>query len=227
MRVSISTRLSAICALAATLAVSSNASAHYYAVFITAVTNGDADDGDFIDIQTDTLHSTCNTFTKNFVTHEMWYGMDPHMTNWVEVGFLDGADPSAGCQTTVLFWADQRNGGGFHIHYPGNSWSFGDWYSLQISAAGSCAWNVFAGGAIVGTSTANCPSAGRALEAGIESTSQTTGSAKGYLTAWWEQNGSGNWQQAWDNAYIEWNGQPFIQWLNNFTETEEVLNESF
>jgi hypothetical protein len=235
MHIPVFTRLSAMCVAGAALSASANASAgtHYYAQHVAQV-SGSADDGAFTNIWTNVLHSTCTIFTQNFVNHEMWYAFGTG-TYWVEVGFKDGLDGSGSCHTDVLFWADNRNGGGYSEHYPGNGWSFGGWYPLQISSAGSCTWSVLFNGTNIGTSTANCPGSGRLLQAGIESTSQTTGSAQGWLGNWWEESGSGNWQQAWTNDFICQSygnldsctsGNPQIEWASGIG-TEEVLNEGF
>jgi hypothetical protein len=247
MREPCSTRsIGAACVAVAVLTASANVSAaspHYYALLDTDITNGDADDGAFIEIWTNILHSTCNPpFTYNFVNHEMWYETISTGVDWVEVGFKDGADNSGGCQTNDLFWADQRPNGSYNEHYPGVTLSFGQWMAFEVVTLGpgSCSWSVFLNGFLIGTSTSNCPGSGRLLAAGIESTSQTTGSVKGWLGDWWEDSASNTWTNAWDSAGLcqtEGNpavfvpcphnsGNPQIEFATGIG-TEEVLNEGF
>jgi hypothetical protein len=238
MRKAVVTRLSSLCVAGAALTASANASAHYYAGHVASV-NGNADDGAFVDIWTNILHSTCNDLTQNFVNHEFWYAFGTG-TYWVEVGFKDGeTDTSGKCVTQDVFWADNRNGGGYNEHDTGWELETGTWIPLQISTAGpgSCEWSVWWDNSNIGLSTANCPTSGRFLQSGIETTSQTTGSAQGWLSNWQEQNGSGNWLQQWDNPWIcqtpDGNydnctsGNPQIQWRWSNTGTEEVLNEGW
>jgi hypothetical protein len=232
MKASVVTMLTALNVGAAALTASASASAHYYAVLDTpTITNGDAADGNFINIQTNILHSTCNVFTHEFVNHEMWYNLDTS-GHWVEVGFKDGATNGLDCVTDILFWADQSAANGYAEHHTNFTVNFNQWDTLQIGNAGSCTWNIVINGNLtIGTSTNNCPgSGGRFLLAGIESTSQTIGSAKGLLSGWWEQNASAQWNQGWDGAEPteKQTGQPLIQWVPNTgdTQTEETLNES-
>jgi hypothetical protein len=231
MRVPLVTPLSAVCVAAAALTASSNASAHYYALVESAnITNGDADDGDYILIQTNILHNTCNILTHEFVNHELWYTTDLSGNYWVEVGFKDGETNGIDCVTDIDFWADSRPGGGYNEHHPDNGWSFGSWYAAEITLTGSCTWNIELGGLSIGTSTSNCPGSGRYLTAGIETTSQSSGSAQGFLTDWWEQNSSGIWNQGWDGAFMRYDNPPNIEQVANSQwglQTEEVLNEPF
>jgi hypothetical protein len=229
MRVPINTRLSALCVSAAALTASANASAHYYGEITTPDIPSDANSGARILIQTDILHNTCNIFTHEFVNHEMWYLTDTSGNYWVEVGFKDGATDGIDCVTQEIFWADSRPGGGYNEHYYSNGWTLGDWYEMQIVNDGSCSWNVQLGGLNLGDSTANCAGSGRVLQAGLETTSQSSGSAKGFLTEWAELNSAGTWTQAWDGVSMVWNSPPYIKQVNQGSNlgTEEVLNESF
>jgi hypothetical protein len=233
------TRLSALCVAGAALTASANASAHYYAGHVASV-YGNADDGAFVQLWTNILHSTCTIFTQNFVNHEFWYAFGSGQY-WVEVGFKDGETDGGGswphCTTQDVFWADNRNGGGYNEHETGWRLATGGWIDFEVQTAGSCTWNVSWDDSVIGTSTNNCPLSGRFLQAGIETTSQTTGSAQGWQGDWWEQDGSGNWHQQWDNAWIcqtpdgNYNnctsGNPQIQWRWSKTGTEEVLNEGW
>ncbi|HTB72664.1 MAG TPA: hypothetical protein VK762_05455 [Polyangiaceae bacterium] len=229
MNMSVVNRLSAACVAIAALTASVNASAsstHYYAILWNPNDNsGNPNTGAAVNIRTDILHSTCNIATHNFVNHEFWYGVTDGGAYWVEVGFKDGLDIGGGCQTQIDFWADNRNGGGYNEHYPNNGWSLGTFYTAEVINSGSCAWNVLLGGLNIGTSTSNCQGTGRYLAGGLESTSQTTGSAKGFLSNW--QTFNNTWKGGWDGSSTTENGQPFIEFLNNNSETEETLNESF
>lgn len=238
-------RLTALAVAAATVTAAHSASAsHYYAVHAAGVFDGSADDGDFTAIWTSILHATCNIFQHDFTNHEMWYGLDGGDNYWIELGFKDGSNSSGGCEDgTNFFWADNRNGGGYNEH--NTSWvvPWNSWQSLQISAAGSCTWNVMwtdpssGNFTITGTSTSNCPGSGRTLIAGIESTNPGAGSAQGWLSDWWEENGSGGWSQGWPNDFtcqtsVSLNdcgniSNPQIIWTIFESETEETLNEPF
>lgn len=226
MRIATVTLLPAVCVAAAAMTVSANASAqqHYYAIMESYVTGNDSYYGDSIEIDTEVLHSTCNILTKNFVDHELWYGTDLGWAHWVEVGFKDGRADSGGCVTDVDFWADQ-NEYGYYEHYPNNGWNFTTWYTASITSAGSCSWNVTLGGLNLGTSTSNCPGSGRAMESGIETTSQTTGSASGYITQWEELSYGSTWYSPWDGWYTYEDDQPLISWVNDNADTWETLNE--
>jgi hypothetical protein len=226
MKVSLLARLSAAGVAIAALTAATDASAHYYAVLRSPNIQLSADGGMFTDIRTDILHSTCNAFERDFVTHEMWYGVDGGATHWVEVGFMDGAATWPNCVTTADFWADYTAANGLAEHFPGNGWSFGSTYGAEIVANTTlnCAWDVWLGGLLLGTSTNNCAGSGRLLAAGIESTSQTTGSARGFLTNWEEFNGF-FWARGWDGQMLHSDAQPFIKWITTNVETEETLNE--
>jgi hypothetical protein len=237
MTTPVTTRLCAVCVAASAVTASVDASAHYYGVIETpTITNGDASDGEFTFIKTDVLQCTCNLFEHRFVDHEMWYETDPSADDWVEVGFLDGTtDSDLTCVSDLSFWADNRPaGGGFNQHFFEYSWTIGDWYAMQIASDGSCAWSVELGGIDLGTSTANCPSANRLLIAGIEVTNQDTGSVRGFLEGWEEQNSSEIWHDGWDGVSPPSNGPssnnpPNIKFSTEFgpssTNTEETHNE--
>lgn len=246
MRNPIAVYLTSVCLGGAALTVSGEASAsdHYYAIAQANITGayvgtGAADLGASVNLWTNILHSTCNIVEHNFVNHEFWYNLQGNSTAyWVEVGFKDGATNGADCVTKDVFWADSRNGGGYNEHHTGWQVSGGEWEGLAIESNGqSCQWNVLWEGTVIGTSTANCPGDGRILQAGIETTSQTTGSVQGWESSWAEWGGfNGNWQSGWDGGFLCQNstnngncsssGNPRIQWDSGIG-TEEVLNESF
>jgi hypothetical protein len=232
MRVLVIHKLSAVCVAAAALTASANASAqHYYGVLVNwNVGNGDADQGSAVTIDTDVLSTwDCPNF-KNFVNHEMWYDVVPG-TYWVEVGFKEGIDYYNNCDYDVDFWADKRNGGGYHEHFPGNSWNFDTGYQAVVQQPGqtnNCSWDVWLGGVYLGTSTSNCPGTSRKLAAGLETTAQSNSWARGWLWGWQRLDSSRNWWGGWDGAGGSQNNPPNIQWANSSqTETEEVLNESW
>jgi len=227
MTMPVAIRLSAMCVAAAALTASTDALAsHYYGIIINTNVGSDANSGAATLIRSDILHSTCNILTHTFVNHEMWYGVvagnpPPY---WVEVGFKDGATNGINCVTQEIFWADSRNGGGYHEHYYSNGWTLGDWYETQITSSGSCQWAVVLGGLALGTSTSNCAGSGRYLAGGIEANNQGIGSVKGFLDNWEELNGS--WIQGWDGAGTSQSNPPNIKFLSG-SETEEVFNEGY
>jgi hypothetical protein len=234
--------LSAACVAAAALTASASADAHYYAT-VHSVENiyGPADNGAAIILRTNSLHQTCNTFVQDFVTHEMWYMTDDSGNYWIEVGFWDGEGTNAifnPCNNDMPFWADSRPGGGLNVHWTNNGWSFGDYYQGVITAAGDCTWNVILGGVTLGTSTSNCPGSGRFFRAGIETTTQGSGSVQGFATGWQAQDGWGNWSamgqatagQGWGALWMNWDGPPNMQQVGDSSwgiQTEETLNEPF
>jgi hypothetical protein len=234
MHASIVTRSSAVGIAVAALTASTNAAAHYYAVVDSGViTTHAADSGMFTFIQTDILHNTCNILQHDFVNHEMWYNTDTSSQDWVELGFKDGATNGIDCVSDIIFWADSRPGHGYSEHHYYGSWSMGSWYQMEISGSGldGCTWNVLIGQPFIniGTSTSNCAGSGRHLFAGLESTSQSSGSAKGFLFNWEEQDNLGTWALDWGPGRTGWFNppQPHNQWVAGSLEEEGVLNESF
>ena len=236
MRVSLFTWLSAVCVPVAALTASANASAatHYYALLESGDIGEDATNGEFINIQTNILHQTCSFPTYDEVNHEMWYQLSPddaRGTYWIEVGFKDGiTDTIFSCKTDTLFWADSRpNGGGYNEHYFNIGINWNNWEVLQITRTDTCTWDIQGAGFDIGTSTNNCPwDDSRALSAGLETTSQGHGSAKGFLVGWWERNNNNNWNQGWDGQHLWNSAPPNIEWWNlTQSETEEVLNENW
>jgi hypothetical protein len=234
MHMPIVRQLSAACVATAALTASVNANAHYYGYVHSATISGPADDGASIIIKTNILHQTCNTFVQNFDTHEMWYKTDSSGNYWVEVGVYDGEGTNSifnPCENDVIFWADSRPGGGLNVHFYNNGWSFGSYYQAEVTASGSCSWNVIFGGLALGTSTSNCPGSGRSLYAGIETTTQSSGSVQGFVTGWQSEDGSGNWSsQGWGTMWMAENNPPSIEQVANSpwgAQTEETLNEGF
>jgi hypothetical protein len=209
--------------------VSATASAqtHSYGVVINGnVPAGDADRGMAALIATTTLN---NVDCSNHVSHEIWYGLVPGAQFWVEVGFASGIS-QAGCVDKAVFWADNRNGGGYHEHWTGHSWSLGTTYQPWIGqAGGSCTWSVNFGGINIGTSTNNCPGTGRHLAGGIETTSTASASqVKGFLAGFLRADVTLTWQSGWDGPVLSQNSPPFIQWTDSsHTGSEEVLNVAF
>jgi hypothetical protein len=228
-----SRQLSAACVAAAALTASVDASAHYYAFVHSANISGPGDDGASVIIKTNILHQTCNTFVQDFATHEMWYMTDSSNSFWVEVGVYDGEGTNSvtnPCENDRIFWADSRPGGGLNLHFYTNGWSFGSYYQAEVTASGSCAWNVIFGGLALGTSTNNCPGSGRQIKAGIETTTQSSGSVQGFVTGWQSENGSGIWSQGWGTMWMAENSPPSIEQVADSpwgVQTEETLNEGF
>jgi hypothetical protein len=222
-------RLTVVCVAAAALSASATASAqHSYGVVInSAVPAGDADRGVAANIRTDTL-VTANC--SNFVDHEVWYGVVSGGGFWVEVGFTSGIKQDGGCANQAVFWADNRNGGGYHEHYPGNAWTLGLTYQSWIGAgSSSCSWTVNLGGVLLGTSTSNCPGTGRYLAGGIETTTTAAASkVKGFLGVFLRADSGGTWRNGWDSPGLSGNNPPSIQWTDSSNSvTEEVLNVAF
>jgi hypothetical protein len=235
--------LSAVCVAAAALTASVNANAtnHYHATAHSDWVFGNADNGAAAIIRADILHQTCNTFVQDFVTHEMWYMTDSSANFWVEVGVYDGEGTNAltnPCENDRIFWADSRPGGGLNVHFYTNGWSLGSYYQVEVTAAGSCTWNVFFGGLFLNASTNNCPGSGRRLYMGIETTNQGSGSVRGFATGWQAQDGSGNWSaqgqdvagQGWGTMWMNGDNPPNIEQVGDSPwglQSEEVLGEPF
>lgn len=216
------------CIGVAALMVSSSASAvHYYGVIQANVYGGHADEGASVLINTDFLFDTSPG--SQIVSHELWYGVVTTMQFWVEVGFMCGEhyDGFVGCWDVV--WADGRNGGGYHEHYPGNSWNYDTWYaaSVQRTSSTSCSWDVYLGAVKLGTSTANCLGANRALAAGIETSDRGSGYAKGWLFGWQELDSSWTWRNDWDGRWLRPDAPPYIQFTDSTTQamTVEEIND--
>lgn len=241
MHMSIVRQLSAACVATAALTASANANADYHATVHSLNTvYGTADNGGAVIIKTNILHQTCNTFVHDFATHEMWYMTDSSGNYWVEVGVYDGEGTDAitnPCENDRIFWADSRpNGGGLNVHWLTNGWSFGTYYQAEVTASGSCSWNVIFGGLALGTSTSNCPGSGRNFFAGIETTTQGSGSVQGFATGWQARDSSGNWSaqgtdvagQGWGTMWMTSDNPPNIEQAANSSwglQTEETLNE--
>lgn len=240
MHLPIPRQLSAVCVATAGLTATVSASAeppHYHATVHTSNPEyGPADDGASVLIKTNVLHQTCNTFVHDFVTHEMWYETDDSGNYWVEVGVYDGEGTDAifnPCNNDVIFWADSRPNGGLNVHFYGYGWSFGSYYQAEVTTLGGCSWSVFFGGLALGTSTNNCPGSGRKILAGIETTTQGSGSVQGFVTGFQQQNSAGSWgsfSQAWGPMWMNWDNPPSIKQVANSgwgIQTEEVFNEPF
>src|SRR5579871_1317780 len=199
-------RFCAGCVAVAALTVSAGASAqHYYGILQRSnIPAGDADLGISVSLYTDVLNTQdCNG---NFVDHEMWYGLNGNGDYWVEAGYTDGSATSGACEQKAIFWADNRNGGGYHEYYPGNSWSLDTFYTVYVYQSASCTWDIYAGNVRIGRSSSNCPGTGRYAGAGIEATTQG-GAVRGYLDYPQRNNGSG-WQNGWDGATLYQNSPP-------------------
>jgi hypothetical protein len=173
---------------------------HWYAIIQADDVTG-AGHGAAVDINTTRLRA--GDPWSDMVNHEMWYAVTGDGQYWVELGFKDGANGTFWWPVDqVFFWADRRNGGGYHEHYPSFTWGLGHYYTLKVVASGSCSWDVYASGQHMGTSTDNCPGARRALEAGIEaSPAHSDDLAHGYLMDWRKKDGDDHWSNGWPGVY--------------------------
>jgi hypothetical protein len=168
---------------------------HWYGVSQKANATG-ADRGAAATIAATSLATTY----PNIVTHELWYGVTGSGSYWVEVGVIDGYT-QAGTIDKRVFWADNRNGGGFHEHISGLGWTLGGYYQAKVVWAGtSCAWDVSFAGTHLGTSTGNCGGSYRYLASGLEASSATsTDHVGGYSEKWARKDGSSNWHYDWES----------------------------
>ncbi|MDB4987226.1 MAG: hypothetical protein JWN04_2404 [Myxococcaceae bacterium] len=216
--------LSILSVVVAAFAASSNASAqHSYGILINgSVRACDADTGISCYINTAALASKdC----ANFADHEMWYGVVPGGQYWVEVGVSSGTG-QAGCVNQAIFWADNRNGGGYHEHYPNLAWALNSTYELDIVQNGTsnCSWDVSFGTVYLGTSNRNCAGTGRYVAAGIETTSVASGMvARGTMSGWQERTCSNTWQSGWDNPALQQNLPVEIDFIGSITY-EAIVN---
>ena len=205
------------------LACHTHTSGHWYAIlWNTSVSDTDAGRGAAINIDTNSLSSDAS----DFVDHEMWYGVVGGGAYWVEVGVTDGITSSGSDVNQHIFWADNRNGGGYHEHYPSVSWQLNAFYQNKVVWSGqSCAWDVYFGGVKLGTSTNNCAGSNRYLAAGIEATSASTNEhVGGYLESWQRKDNSNNWHGDWSGATTTADCPADINTFSGVHETEEVLH---
>jgi hypothetical protein len=245
MRVSVIHRLSVVCVAAAALTASANASANSRAIIWKpnmpshipgqSTGYGPADQGGALMMMMSDMNSDC----ANFVTHEMWYGVEGTGTYYVEVGFTNGIVDN-GCIFSSAFWADFRNGGGYHLHIqniPLQYWTryeplvqfTTDWCTLNVwlGIPDGNGWNFLA------TSGQNCAGSGRYLAAGIETTGLAAAeNVHGWTWNWERQDNFGQWQWGWDTPTLVGVGSsPGIRWYTpagcGQCETEEELNEPF
>lgn len=205
------------------------ANGHYYGIILSSPPGTDGNRGDQVALYTTELFDNDGCASYDFVTHELWYGLDSNANYWIEVGFRSGDTYSGDCVSEVDFWADYRNGGGYHEHYPGNAWNLNEWYNAEIAYANqSCTWNVYLGGLNLGTSTSNCPGTGRNLQAGIEATNTGLGLYDdGYMDDWY-QEGSNNVWTAWESLKFSCNETCDIGFTSGSgTETHETDHGPF
>jgi hypothetical protein len=197
-------------------------SSHYYAE-ISKYNATLADRGASVYIYTNSL--TASNPSSGFVDHELWYGVNGGCNYWVEAGFTDGATYAGGSVNQHFFWADNRNGGGYHEHYPSYAWALNHAYQVEVTWAGTaCAWNVTVGGNHLGTSTGNCAGTYRCLEAGLESTNASSSQrVGGFLESWSQKDGSNNWHSGWSGANA-WSYCPAQIGFVSSTATEEGLH---
>jgi hypothetical protein len=205
------------------VACHTHTSGHWYAnLSNTNVSETVAGKGAAIYIYTNSLSSDGS----DFVDHEMWYGVVGGGAYWAEVGVTDGITSSGNYVNQRVFWADNRNGGGYHEHYPSVGWKLNAWYQDKIVWSGqSCAWDVYFGGVKLGTSTGNCGGSNRYLAAGIEATSASSNEhVGGYMANWQRKDTSNNWHGDWSGATTSADCPADIITLPNTQETEEVLH---
>jgi hypothetical protein len=206
---------------------------HYYAVIEAFNVANVANRGESALIYTDNLNNDAED-SSSFVTHEMWYGVTGDASYWVEVGVLDGAadTPCFLCLSNdvfkAVFWADNRNGGGFNEHFPNVSWEQDQWYDAEVAFAGSaCSWNVVLGGHSLGTSTSNCAGTTRALLAGLESTTtSSTARVDGRVKSWSAEDNNNKWT-TWSPVFYA-NCPADIEFTDSsHSETKEELHGPF
>jgi hypothetical protein len=221
--------LSAVCFAAAALTSSADASANYFALAWNPniTTYPDAARGIIVDLRTDDLESNCSG---NFVSHEMWYGVDAGPQHWVEYGIKIGETGAGTClRTATNYWADNNQFGYFEHYLDQNPLNGAD-QEFAIELSGACSWNIVSDAeGVVGTSTSNCPGDSRYAAAGLETTTQSgSARAKGFSLGWEEINSSGQVNAGWDGITFFANNPPDITIASLFPEeSEEVLNESF
>jgi hypothetical protein len=144
------------------------------------------------------IYFTClaSPTSSDWVTDEMW-DITGTGAYWVEAGVIDGFGPpnSSGIHSRAWFWADNRPGDGFTVHFPGLSIAHrGTVYPASINYAGSNTWSIWGGDSYVsmGLSTSQ-PNNSLAEEAGTEFSDahglRDSGSVSNLL---WE-NRSGHW----------------------------------
>jgi hypothetical protein len=246
-------RLTALFTAGAALTAAANASANNYAVVQSGlITNGDADDGAAVELWTGDLRATCNGSQKDFVNHEFWYSTEANWgsTIWIEEGFKAGLadNPNQPCWTNVFFWADSRPIYGYSEHEVSSAeWAFGQWEPLVINMTthpNGCEWAINLNGTVEGYSTSNCPSVGRWMQAGIETTNPGQGNARGWAGNFQELDSNWQWlpmsdPHIWDSTHLCQNtSQDFTNcdsstdpeiegYPPNTTWSEEVQNDSF
>lgn len=194
--------------------------ANYYAQFFSANTSV-APHGASADLYTSSL--TSGDPTIEFVNHEMWYGVTGNCTFWVEVGVSDGPAYAGGAHDQDIFWADQRNGGGYHEHYSSASWSLNAWYTAKVGWAGNNSWDVYFGAIKLGTSTNNTPGSLRCLQSGIEANyAFSSDHAGGRMTNWKHKSSGDVWSAGWGTSSLSSDCPADIDISNGITT--EVLH---
>jgi hypothetical protein len=109
--------------------------------------------------------------SSDWVTNEMW-DITGTGAYWVETGVIDGfgRPNSSSTHSRAWFWADNRPGEGFKVHFPGLSIAHRNTvYPASITYQGSQKWSIYGGDSYVsmGLSTSQ-PNNSIAEEAGTE-----------------------------------------------------------
>lgn len=203
---------------------------HHYATVATDSANEpDATHGVAITLDAVDLHSV--NCSSEAVTHELWLTPDDKSI-WVETGLENGYYGTCN-NSPKVFWADSRNGGGFHVHLPNVTANLTTFYQAVIwqpNSSYTCSWDVWFGNVYLGTSNSNCFSAGRQGIAGIESTVLSSGShVQGFTSDQFRFDSNFSWQSGW-NSKVSATDDPTIRIKTTCCAangTEETLNHVY
>jgi hypothetical protein len=134
-----------------------------------------------------------NDFNNGFVNQSVtWLRSIQGGMFWVEIGVTHGTPIG---NQKKWYWADMRNGGGYHEHFMRNS-VLGENVDAAIEWAGGGSYSVWMNGSVVGWSTSHqCCS--QRIDIGAEELSTDGFIATSWHDSLWWKDGGGTWNSGW------------------------------